>query len=259
VVNCIISGNSAGHRGGGVYAYWSSPTVINCTIVGNTAAEGGGACSFGREDRDVANPKFINCIIRDNRSPLGQQAALINTFDIWGWYEHSEMTFEYCNVEGGPNSIFVDVNCILHWGDGNIDIDSNFVDPGYWDDANTPAEPNDDFFITGNYHLLPISGCRDVGDNNSVPLRSVTDIDGEQRIFNDTVDMGADEVVTNPADFDTDGIVDEFDLGVLTDEWLSGIGPLQSDLYSDGLIDFYDYAMLADEWLWTAGWYVDNK
>lgn len=257
VANCIISGNSADHRGGGLYAYWSSPTFINCTIVGNTALEGGGVGSFSRDyiPERVANPTLINCILRNNRSPLGQQGALINTNRVWTWSEHSEMTIEYCDVEGGQDGIFVDVNCILHWGDGNIDIDPNFVDSGYWDDANTPAEPNDDFFVVGNYHIPPNSPCVDVGDNSSLPPASVADIDGEQRISGDTVDMGADEMVTNPADLDTDGIVDYSDLALLTDEWLDSGGLLQSDLFDDDFIDFADYAELTDQWLWTAGWY----
>ncbi|MHC4423158.1 MAG: choice-of-anchor Q domain-containing protein, partial [Planctomycetota bacterium] len=108
---------------------------------------------------------------------------------------------------------------------------------------------------TGNYHLLPTSGCIDLGDNSSVPSVSITDIDGEQRIFNDTIDMGADEVVTNPADFNIDGIVDYLELDVLVNEWLTSGSQLQSDLSDDDFIDLVDYAMLAEQWLWTAGWY----
>ncbi|MHC4676799.1 MAG: right-handed parallel beta-helix repeat-containing protein, partial [Planctomycetota bacterium] len=239
VANCIVSGNSAGHRGGGLYAYWSSPTFINCTVVGNQALEGGGVGSFSRDyiPELVGHPTLLNCILRNNRAQLGPQGALINTIRKWPWAEHTEMTISYCNIEGGQDGIFVDMDCILHWGNGNTDPDPNFVDPGYWNDANTPADPNDDFFVTGNYHLLPISGCIDVGDNSSVPS-----------------DMGADELVTNPADFNTDGIVDYFDIEIMTNEWLSS-GGLQSDLYEDDFIDFADYAMFAEQWLWEAGWY----
>jgi hypothetical protein len=165
------------------------------------------------------------------------------------------MTISYCDVESGQNAIFVDTDCILHWGDGNIDLDPNFVDPGYWDDANTPGDANDDFFVLGNYHIPPNSPCVDSGDNSSVPSVSTTDIDGEQRIFNDTVDIGADEVVTNLADFNTDGIVDYFDIKVMTDEWLSSGSELQADFYEDDFIDFADYAVFAEQWLWTAAWH----
>jgi parallel beta-helix repeat protein len=248
VANCIISGNSAGHRGGGLYAYWSSPTFVNCTVIGNKALEGGGIGSF-RE----SNPEVINCIVRDNRAPDGNQLALINTSRVWaGTNIPTEMTVSYSNIEGGQEDACIDHHCTLHWGIGNIDIDPNFTVGGYWNDANTPTEPNDDFFVVGNYHLMPISGCIDVGDNNSVI--GTTDIDGEQRIFNGTVDMGADEVVTNPIDLNNDGIVDYSELAVLADEWLQS-SELQADFYDDNFIDFRDFAVLAEQWLWKGGWY----
>jgi hypothetical protein len=250
VANCIVSGNSADHRGGGLYAYWSSPAFINCTVIGNKALEGGGIGSF-RE----SNPQVINCIVRDNIAPDGNQLALINTLRVWPASIPTEMTVSFSDIEGGQEQACIDAGCTLHWGGGNIDLDPNFVDLGYWDDANTPAEPNDDFFVTGNHHLLPISVCIDAGDNSSVPSVSTTDIDGEERIFNDTVDMGADEVVTNPADFNTDGIVDYFDVKVMTNEWLNSGSELQSDLFDDDFIDFADYAVFAEQWLWRAGWY----
>jgi len=97
-----------------------------------------------------------------------------------------------------------------------------------------------------------MSSCIDVGDNNSVTV--TTDIDGEQRIFNSIVDMGADEAVTNPIDLNNDGIVDYGELAVLVGEWLQGID-LQTDFYDDDFIDFVDYAILAEQWLWKGGWY----
>ena len=150
--------------------------------------------------------------------------------------------------------VWVDPNMVLHWGIGNVDIDSNFVDPGRWDDNGTPSDSNDDFFVVGNYHLLPDSNCVNIGDNVSVPS-GFPDIDNEQRIFAGTVDIGADEVVIKPADFDINGIVDEIDLKVLTDEWLQSGAELQSDLYDDDFIDSLDYAEFVEQWLWRGGWY----
>jgi len=247
ISNCIISGNTAGHRGGGISAYWSNPTVANCTIIGNSSLEGGGVSSF-RE----SNPEVVNCIVRYNRAPEGNQLALIDTMRVWGVSILTEMTVSFSNIEGGEEGVCFDPNMILHWGQGNIDVEPNFVNLGYWNDANTPAEPNDDFFVVGNYHLLPTSSCVDVGDNSSV-IGSF-DIDGGQRIFNDIVDMGADEVITNPIDLNNDGIVDYRELAVLTDEWLQDVN-LQTDFHNDDFIDFADFAILAGQWLWTGSWY----
>ncbi len=250
IANCLITANTAAHRGGGIAAYWSSPTYLNCTIIGNTSLEGGGLSSF-RE----SNPLVVNCIVRDNISPDGNQIALINTYRVWGGYDiGTEMTIMFSDIEGGQAQATIDGNCMLHWGQGNIDIDPNFVDSGYWD-INNPGDPNDDFFMPGNYHLPPSSLCIDMGDNNSIPPFLTGDVDGEQRIFDTAVDMGADEMVMNPFDFDEDGIVAYPELSALIDEWLLTGPELQSDFHQDEIIDLLDYAILAEQWLWTAGWY----
>ena len=251
VANCIIAGNTAEHRGGGVYAYWSNPIFVNCTIVGNRAYEGGGAGSF-RE----AHPKLYNCIVRDNIAEIGNQIALISTIRLWPWEEITEMTVSNSNIEGWAldDDIWVDPNMILHVGGGNIDVDPNFVDAGHWDNAGTPADPNDDIYTLGNYHLMPTSSCVNVGANAFVPSISTNDIDDEQRIFNANVDMGADEVYFSPADFNTDGWVDIVDLGTIATEWLSDEMPLQTDLTEDNFIDFYDLAEFSANWLWTGKW-----
>jgi hypothetical protein len=247
VANCLVVGNSAPHRGGGLYAYWSSPTFINCTVIGNKALEGGGIGSF-RE----SNPQVINCIVRDNIAPDGNQLALISTLRVWSAFYPTEMTVLFSDIEGGIAQACIDPGCTLNWGNGNIDIEPNFVDPGHWD-VNNPGDPNDDFFVSGNYHLPPLSPCVDVGDNNSIPMPSF-DIDNEERIFNGTVDMGSDEVVTNVCDLDNDGIVDYFDLEVVANEWLDSGSELQTDFYEDGFIDLADYAKFASQWLWMGMW-----
>jgi hypothetical protein len=45
----------------------------------------------------------------------------------------------------------------------------------------------------GDYHLQSGSPCIDVGDNSLVPAGTSTDLDGNPRIQNGTVDMGAYE------------------------------------------------------------------
>jgi len=255
VKNCFIAGNVSTGRGGGLYVYWSSPVFTNCTVVGNRALYGGGVASLSRDfiPESVANPVLVNCILRDNRAPLGAQAALINTIRVWSWAEHTEMTVAYSDVEAGRDGIFIDTDCILHWGPGNIDADPCFADPSYWDDANTPGEPNDDFFVVRSFHLLPGSPCADLGDNGAVSDDNDADLDGEKRIFADTVDIGADELVTNRLDLNNDGIVDYLELAVMVNEWLTS-GQLHADFYEDGFIDFADYAELVKQWLWTGSW-----
>ncbi len=250
VANCFVSGNSADHRGGGLYAYWSTPTFVSCTVVGNRALEGGGIGSF-RE----SNPIVANCVVWDNRAPEGPQLALINTLRVWGVSIPTEMTVLFSDIQGGQSTACVDNACTLHWGQGNIDADPNFAHPGFWNDANTPADPNDDFFVTGDFHLIPASPAVNSADNGSVPPGSNNDLDGEERIFADIVDMGADEVITNPFDLNNDGVVDYLELAVLVNEWLQSGSQLQADFHKDSFIDFLDYVELANQWFWRGRWH----
>jgi len=89
-----------------------------------------------------------------------------------------ELVFvDYSNIQGGWS------------GEGNIDTDPCFVDPGYWANVNDPniiAEPNDPnaIWVDGDYHLKSQAGrwdpvseswvfddvtspCIDAGDPNS--------------------------------------------------------------------------------------------
>jgi parallel beta-helix repeat protein len=243
VANCILTANTAGNSGGAMAASSSSPEYINCTIIGNNAPAGGALSSSGQ-----SHPNVANCIIRDNLAADGNQLAVINTGAA------AEMTVSFSDVKGGFQQAKVDPGCTLNWGSGNIDLDPNFVNPGYWDQGNL-SDPNDDFFVSGNYHLLPSSLCVDAGDTGSIPLLVTSDIDGEQRIFNTIIDMGADEMVTNTFDLDADGFVGYPEIEVLADEWLLTELHLQADFNSDGTVNLGDFALLAEQWLWTAGWH----
>ena len=251
VLNCLVTANSADHRGGGLYAYWSDPTYINCTVIGNWALEGGGICSF-RE----SNPQVINCIVRDNRSPDGDQLALINTSRVWeGSNIPTSMTVSYSNIQGGSAEAMIDPLCTLTWGDGNIDSPAGFLDPGVWVDPNTPLVPEDDTFVAGNYHITPASPCYQAGDSNSLPPESITDLDGQPRILDNRVEMGSDEVFTHPMDFNVSGRVDTWDLSLFVEYWLTGDDGM--DFNDDGIVDFEDYAAFASAWTWTALWNTD--
>jgi hypothetical protein len=115
------------------------------------------------------------------------------------------------------------------------------------------------FFPYGStYHLQPTSPCIDAGDPSYVPEPNETDIDGQPRIGNGRVDIGADEyypyVLTN--DLYHDGIISMQDFGIVAKFWL------QAEPYcdiappgGDGIVDFLDLAKLAEEWLQTEPWY----
>ncbi len=165
VKSCVFQGNSAEIYGGVLSAnQMKLINVDSCTWVDNRAAYG----TF----LSVANTRnsviIRNCIIQNE----GQE---INTFD------QDMINFSICYsaiAESSVNSLNLVQNI------GIIDTDPCFIDPGYWDSNDTPGDPNDDFYVTGDYHLKSQAGrwdsnseswicddvtspCIDKGDPNS--------------------------------------------------------------------------------------------
>jgi parallel beta-helix repeat protein len=203
VTGCTITGNSA-DGGGGMVNWSSSPTVTNCTFGGNLAYNGGGMfnehsnttvinCTFTGNSADwlgggmynwSSSPTLTNCILWGN-------SASYSGNEIYNEYSNRPV-ISYCNISGcGASGAGWDTD-LGEDGGGNIDADPCFVDIGYWDPNNTPDNPNDDFWVNGDYHLLTGSPCIDAGDNSVVDA-NIPDLDGNPRIMNDVVDMGAYE------------------------------------------------------------------
>ena len=203
LTNCTFTGNFAPiacvcYTGGGaIHNRRGSPVLTNCTFTGNYAVFGGAV--FNNE----STPKIINCTFSDN---IGGGNAICNLGDtcnpivrnciLWNLWDYSDneilnllgatINITYSDVQGGWPGL----------GNGNIDVDPCFVGPaGYWHDNNTPADPTDDFWVDGDYHLLPDSPCINTGDPNYIADPNETDLDGQPRIFLGRVDIGADEFV----------------------------------------------------------------
>ena len=89
----------------------------------------------------------------------------------------------------------------------------------------------DNIPVPNNYHLAWNSPCKELG-NPSFSYVDEVDIDGEDRIYGDYVDIGADEVyscdddlseddIYNPVDWTADGIVNMHEYGIFSMAWLS--------------------------------------
>ncbi|MHC4072219.1 MAG: hypothetical protein ACYTGS_09345, partial [Planctomycetota bacterium] len=144
------------------------PRITNCTINGNTAGWSGIVSMYH------AHIHILNSIIRDNAEPaidtaFGSKSAGFATV----YYSVLQSDWPY--------------------GGHNIVADPCFASPGYWDPNGTPADTSDDFWIEGDYHLLPSSLCINAGDPNYIPEPNETDLDGDLRVTYGRVDIGADE------------------------------------------------------------------
>ena len=202
LINCVLSGNSANDKGGGIFNNIDcEPTITNCTFSSNSATTGGAIYS-------VTNSSFTltNCILWGNTATSGPQLAL---------YENSSVAIDYCDLQGGLPGIDVDSSSFVTWGSDNTDADPLFVNAA-----------------NADYHLQAGSPCINAGDNSAIPQSVVEDVDGNPRIIDGIVDIGAYEYRSqlrsiNP--IPADGATDVTQTPTL--RWTAGERVLLHDVY----------------------------
>ena len=171
--NCIFSSNKAISSGGGIYNRGGRAILTNCTFVQHSSQNGNAlGCDeyyFRPYSLPDSNLELINCILWNGGN------------EIWN-NDSSIVNISYSDIQGGQASIYDPCEAII-WGEGNIDVDPDFVRAGYWTQP-SPRQPNSSVWIEGDYHLKSEAGrwdtlseswvtdnltspCIDAGDPNS--------------------------------------------------------------------------------------------
>ncbi|OQX72237.1 MAG: hypothetical protein B6D61_14510, partial [Bacteroidetes bacterium 4484_249] len=157
ISKCIITKNSARRLGGGIY----KGTIKNSLICNNSADKGGAGFSS----------RFYNCtIIKNSASSSGGATFYGYAYNSIIYYNLApnypnarQSEYYYCCTT--PDSM---------GGTGNITAPPQFADTNSFD-----------------YRLKSTSPCINSGNNSYAPMP--WDLDGNPRIFDDTVDMGCYE------------------------------------------------------------------
>ncbi|MCH7603977.1 MAG: hypothetical protein IIB54_14540 [Planctomycetes bacterium] len=216
LINCLLNDNASVNRGGAMHSdRFGQVNALNCTISGNNALTGGGFAMNGGNESFPTQTLFQNCIFWNNSDASGstEEAQLVALTDF------VVMDVNHCTIQGLTGSL---------GGVGNIGDDPLFVDADGAD--NVPATEDDDL------HLSVGSTSIDSGDNDAVILADITtDLNGNERIFNDTVDRGAYEFnqTSCPADIAPpggDGRVNILDLLFVLRGWDRGNGQRPFDV-----------------------------
>jgi parallel beta-helix repeat protein len=187
IANNKIVGNTAYGNGyipgGGIYFCSSTSTLINCIIANNAANMGGGICA-GSSILTIANNTIVNNTADDGggiywTATPGTLENNIIAYNSSGIYKGASYppTFDYNCVYGNTDYNYYGITASAH----DVTDEPQFVD-----------------YAGGDYHILSTSPCRDYGLNTAPSIPS-TDIDGQTRIENSTVDIGADEYWTMAA------------------------------------------------------------
>jgi len=178
ILNCKIVGNNSGAWGGGISASLNS-TIRNCLFSGNVAkGNGGGGYFYGAA---VENCTFVNNYATNQAGGIyfgdSNNNTLINSI-VWGNNSDGETN----NIAGTITTNIY--NCIEDWADI-----SNGIITNYPDFSNPDSE---------NFTLESFSKCVDSG-TNQIWMSGAYDLEGNERIYNKIVDMGAYEFIPEPA------------------------------------------------------------
>ncbi len=222
VSNCIFAGNINGWNAG-IDSTSEYSIVKNCTFSDNSSAQNGSVLDFFR------GAEVTNCILWGNNSPAVDD-------------RRGNVSMTYCNVEGG-------------WpGEGNIDVDPCFAEPGYWDRNGTPQDPNDDFWVHGDYHLRSQAGRWD----------RKTQAWLEDDVTSPCIDAGDPNVPIGVEPFPNGGRLNMGAYGAtpVTSKSYFGRPPcdviIAGDINGDCVVDSLDRAILESHWMMRGEDFLDK-
>jgi hypothetical protein len=199
-------------------------SLTNCTAVGNSSPDGQLIHAFGGHGARV-EVTVVNCIVRDTADVGGQGQSDRR------WPDHTSVT--YSNIQGG-------------WpGEGNIDVDPCFAEPGYWDMSRAVTRDGQGTWSGGDYHLKSQAGRWDPRAQAWV----------QDEVTSLCIDAGDPLSPIGLEPFPTGGIVNMGAYGGTVEAGKSWFGGpvcetiLAGDLNGDCRVDIDDYNLLALHWL----------
>lgn len=133
---CIFAGNSGTGWGGAIHNASSLLRLTNCTFAGNR----GTPSTIWHRGTLGSVAELTQCIVWDGSTPFRGYGE-----------EEPGILIKYSDVRGG------------YPGEGNVDVDPCFVEPGYWAAPNDPdveLGPDDPkaVWVNGDYHLKSQAG-----------------------------------------------------------------------------------------------------
>jgi hypothetical protein len=213
ITNSTFADNNAGYYGGGMANLLSSPTITNSTFANNYADLGGG----GMYNYYLSSPTITNSTFTNNNSDYGG-GGMYNTDSSSPTITNSTFANNYADLGGGGmvniNGCSPMITNSIIWNNGSSEVLNNNGTPifknsiikdsggsGSWNTAygtdngdNLDTDPLFVNAVSGDYTLQGCSPAIDTGDNAAWTTTTlITDIAGNTRPFNSTVDIGAYE------------------------------------------------------------------
>jgi hypothetical protein len=211
LTHCIFSTNTVTEPqgiGGAMHnVNWSEPIVTNCTFAGNSASNGNALGCSSFENSEPSTVHVSNSILRDGGD------------EIWN-EDGSIITVTYSNVQLGHR---------FPWpGQGNIDADPSFKDPG-----------------NGDYHLKSQAGRWDANEGRWT----------RDEVTSPCIDAGDPNSPVGEEPFPNGGIVNMGAYGGTAEASKSYFGEpvcetiVAGDINGDCKVDAADLSIMAYHWL----------
>ncbi len=203
-VECRIEGNTTNGQGGGVSSYYGG-TFRDCLFIDNTASSGGAAYSY------TDGLTFINCVLANNTA-TGSGGAIHACWADGVVVTNCTIYGNSATGSGGtlhvscPSTVAFKNSILwnaLQGGQNEIDsggypgVSATYCDiQGGWGGAgNIASDPSLLDPAAGDYHLAIGSPCIDAGTASGAPA---VDYEGDARPFDGLFDIGADEFTGPP-------------------------------------------------------------
>ena len=205
--NLVVKNQQTGssYKGAGVWVRATSTLdMINNTVFGNTAAGSGGGVAFQVDGVSEILHVYNNIIWGNTAAGNGADVHLAGT--------GSRKEFLFNDAHGMYGVWDIAQNL--------LDVDPQFFDP-----------------VNGDYHLRSTSLCINAGTNGA-PSIPATDLDGQPRIADSTVDLGCYEFSNtsfHPADVNGDWVISEAEYTAYaaawknSQPWATGPSPIPAD------------------------------
>jgi len=236
ITNCFIIGNKSEGSGGGIHCS-GEITILNCTISGNrTNYDGGGG---GIQFRSAG--KVNNSIIYGNITPRAEGKEIYLGPYGAGGCRPDLVKITHSVVGTDPNAINIPRCLSGEW----LHVDPLFANPGYWDLNSTPDDPNDDFWVEGDYHLKSQAGRWDPNSESWI----------QDDVTSPCIDAGDPNSPIGHEPFPNGGIINMGAYGGTAEASKSYFGEpvcrtiVGGDINGDCKVDFNDFVILALHWL----------
>lgn len=207
LVNCLLTNNYGQLTGAGaVYADSADVEMINCILANNYSQDHGGAAIFRKAEGELVNCNVVNNQSAGNGAGIYSDESLLDIINsiLYGnelfsgdsnqIYIEDSLTIidiAFSNIRDDSSGIalgtYADWSQIAY--EDNISTDPLFVDP-----TACPGMSCDG--LLADWSLDPCSPMYNMGEPDTVGMGlPLLDFGGSQRIFADTIDIGAYELV----------------------------------------------------------------